>query len=72
MNLNFCSHRTQLQADFTEVYEAMKGAGSPQRGGREQNVYRQIFDRLKALERGVTVSGRYLDQVHTNFEACMY
>jgi hypothetical protein len=66
------SHRTQLQADFTEVYEAMKGAGSPQRGGREQNVYRQIFDRLKALERGVALSGRYLDQVPIQYSSCVF
>ena len=60
--LHFCvrvGHRSQVRTDFIEVLDAIDGVRSkPKDGsgggnsgggsaGREQNVYRQIFDRLK-------------------------
>ena len=55
----FMSHRLQVRTDFIEVLDAIDGVRKPKDGGsggnsgggssagREQNVYRQIFDRLK-------------------------
>ncbi len=50
--------RSQVRTDFIEVLDAIDGVRKPKDGsgagagvssaGREQNVYRQIFDRLKA------------------------
>jgi hypothetical protein len=49
--------RSQVRTDFIEVLDAIDGVRKPKDGsgagagasgaGREQNVYRQIFDRLK-------------------------